>query len=365
VLYIPRLVTAADSAAVRSRINALRAEIAGGAKFEDVAKRESADSVSGAQGGSLGKITRGQLVPQFETAAYALAPGALSQPVLTQFGYHLIKVDSRAGDTLNARHILLRIEPSDSSTARVDRLADQLARIAASSEQPAKFDEAARALSVTPFRVSVTEGEPAQHNGKYVPSVSAWAFNGARIGESSDLFDAEDGYYLARLDSLSTGGTTFDAVKAAVRERVAQERAIERAVPEAQALAQAAKSSSLEAAAAAKGLTVSKTGLTNRAGAAQQFGSLGEAVGAAFALPVNTVSAPIRQRDGVFVMRVDARKPAERALFETQKAELRGRRLQQLRQQRLQMFLDDLRKTADVSDNRKLINAQIRRQSTT
>jgi peptidyl-prolyl cis-trans isomerase D len=365
VLYIPRIVSPADSAAVRTRINALRAEIAGGAKFEDVAKRESADSVSGAQGGSLGKITRGRLVPEFENAAYALAPGALSQPVLTQFGWHLIKVDSRAGDTLNVRHILLRVEPSDSSTARVDRLADQLARIAASSELPAKFDEAARTLSLTPFRIPVVEGEPAQYNGRYVPSVSAWAFNGAKVGESSDLFDAEDGYYIARLDSLSAGGKTFDAVRVAVRERVSHERAIERSVPDAQALAQAAKASTLETAAAAKGLTVSKTGLTNRGGAAQQFGSLGEAVGAAFALPVNTVSAPIRQRDGVFVMRVDARKPAERALFETQKADLRARRLQQLRQQRLQMFLDDLRKTADVSDNRKTINAQIRRQSTT
>jgi peptidyl-prolyl cis-trans isomerase D len=365
VMYIPRLVSAADSAAVRARVMALRAEIAGGAKFEDVAKRESADSVSGAQGGSLGKITRGRLVPEFENAAYALSPGALSQPVLTQFGYHLIRVDSRVGDTLDVRHLLVRIEPSDSSAARVDRQADQLARIAAASDQPAKFDEAARTMSLTPFRVSVAEGEPAQHNGKYVPSVSAWAFNGAKIGESSDLFDAEDGYYIARLDSLSPGGETFDAVKAAVRGRVAQERAIERAVPEAQALAQAAKTSSLEAAAAAKGLTVSKTGLTTRGGAAQHFGSAGEAVGAAFALPVNTVSAPIRQRDGLFVMRVDARKPAARALFETQKADLRRMRIQQLRQQRLQMFLDDLRKTADVDDNRKTINAQIRRQSTT
>jgi peptidyl-prolyl cis-trans isomerase D len=211
----------------------------------------------------------------------------------------------------------------------------------------------------------VTEGEPAQHDGKYVPSVSAWAFNGAKVGETSDLFDAEDGYYLARLDTLSSGGKTFDAVKPAVRQRVALDRAVERSVPEAQSLAQAARGSSLEAAATAKGLTVATTGLTNRGGVAQQFGSLGEAVGAAFALPVNTVSAPIRQQDGVFVMRVDARKPAVRAVFETQKADLRARRLQQLRTQRLQMFLEDLRKSAKVSDKRKEINAQIRRQSTT
>jgi peptidyl-prolyl cis-trans isomerase D len=365
VLYIPRVVSAADSAAARARITALRAEIAGGAKFEDVAKRESADSGSAAQGGSLGKTTRGRLVPEFEKAAYALKPGELSQPVLTQFGYHLIKLDSRAGDTLDVRHILLRIEPSDSSSAKVDREADQLSKLAGGSDQPAKFDSAARALKLTPFRVEVTEGEPAQYNGRYVPSVSAWTFNGAKVGETSDLFDAEDGYYLARLDTLTLGGKTFDAVKGEVRRRVAQSRAVERMVPAASALAAAARGSTLEAAAAAKGLTVTKTGMTNRAGAARLFGSLGEAVGAAFALPANTLSTPIRQDDGVFVMHVDARKPAERAAFEAQKNDLRTRRLQQLRTQRLQMFLDDLRKSAKLTDKRKDINAQIRRQATT
>ena len=51
VLYIPRIITAADSAAVRTRIMQLRAEIVAGAKFEDVAKRESADTSSAVQGG--------------------------------------------------------------------------------------------------------------------------------------------------------------------------------------------------------------------------------------------------------------------------------------------------------------------------
>ena len=55
LLHIPRRVTAADTAATRARLMALRAEIAGGASFEDVAKRESHDSVSGANGGDLGR----------------------------------------------------------------------------------------------------------------------------------------------------------------------------------------------------------------------------------------------------------------------------------------------------------------------
>jgi peptidyl-prolyl cis-trans isomerase D len=365
VVSIPRVVTATDSAAVRARIEALRAEIAGGAKFEDVAKRESADTVSGANGGDLGKGPKGRFVPEFEKALDALKPGELSGPVLTQFGYHLIRLDSRAGDTTQARHILLRIEPSDSSHSRMDREADQLSRVAAGSDNPAKFDEAAKALGLKPFRITVTEGEPAVHNGQYIPSVSAWAFGGAVQGEVSDLFDSDEGYFLARLDSVTPGGKTFEAVKSDVRARLALDRAVERAVPQANDLASAARGSSLEAAAEARKLTVQKTGMVTRSAAASSLGSVGEALGAAFALPVNTVSVPIRQLDGVYVLRVDAKKPADKVAFEAKKKEIRAQRVQQLKQQRLQAYYADLRKSAKIDDRRKEIAARARRQSVT
>lgn len=365
VLAIPRVVSAQDSAAVRTRLAALRTEILGGAKFEDVAKRESADTISGANGGDLGKGTKGRFIPEFEKAMDALKPGEISGPVLTQFGYHLIRLDSRAGDTTAAHHILLRIQPTDSSQARMDREADQLSRIAAGSDQPAKFDEAAKTLKLTPFKITVTEGEPAVFNGQYVPSVSAWAFGGAHPGEISDLFDSEDGYYLARLETLEAGGKDFDAVKGDVRARLALDRAVERAVPQASALATAARASSLEAAAKERNVEVQKTGMVNRGGASSAFGSIGEALGAAFVLPVGTISAPIRQTDGVYVLRVDARKPADKVAFEAKKKEIRAQRLQALKQQRLQAFYADLKKSANIEDRRKEIAARARRQSVT
>jgi len=348
---------------VREHILALRAEIAGGAKFEDVAKRESADTVSGVNGGDLGKGPKGRFVPEFEKAVEALKPGELSQPVLTPFGYHLIRVDSRSGDTTSLRHILLRIQPSDSSEAKIDREADQLSKLAAGSDQPAKFAEAAKALNLKPFTVTVTEGQPARYEDRYIPSVSAWAFSGVKPGEISDLFDAEDGYYLAQLDSITPGGKTFEAVKGDVRARVARDRAVERAIPQANTLSTSARASSLEAAAAAQKLTVQKTGLVNRAGAASAFGSVGEALGAAFALPVGAISVPIREQDGVFVIRVDERKPADKVAFEAKKKELRAARIQQIRQQRLQAYFEDLRHAAKIDDRRKEITAQLKRQS--
>jgi len=363
VLSIPRVVTAADSAVVRNRLLALRNEIVGGAKFEDVAKRESADTVSGVNGGDLGKGPKGRFVPEFEKAVDALKPGEISQPVLTPFGYHLIRLDSRAGDTTALHHILLRIQPSDSSEAKIDREADQLSKKAAGSDQPTKFAEAAKELGLKPFTVSVTEGQPARFEDRYIPSVSAWAFSGVKPGEISDLFDAEDGYYLAQLDSITPGGKTFEAVKGDVRARLARDRAVERVIPEANALSTAARGSSLEAAATARKLTVQKTGLVNRAGAASAFGSVGEALGAAFALPVGAVSVPIRERDAVFVLQVDARKPADRVAFEAKKKELRAARIQQIRQQRLQAYFEDLRTSAKIDDRRKEITAQLKRQS--
>jgi peptidyl-prolyl cis-trans isomerase D len=363
VLYIPRTVTAADSAAARDKAAKLRAEIAGGAKFEDVAKRESSDSISAMQGGDLGKGPKGRFVPDFEKAANSLKPGELSQPVLTQFGYHIIKLDSRSGDTLALHHILVRIAPSDSNAAQVDRKADALAKLVGGSDQAAKFDEAAKSMGITPFKVPAFENTPASYGGRSIPSVSAWAFNGARVGESSDLFDGEDGYYIARLDSIAPGGKTFDAVQAMVRQRVAIDRAIEREIPAATKFAQAARASSLDAAASAAKVKVESTGMVTRSGAARAFGSLGEAIGSAFVAPLNEINGPVRQQDAVFVTRTDARKPSDKEAFEKQKDALRANRLAQLRQQRIQVYLEDLRRSSNITDRRKDIMSQLKRQS--
>ena len=75
----------------KAKLTALSKQIADGANFEELAAANS-DCPSKEQGGSLGSFPRGQMVPEFETAAFALETGAVSDIVATQFGYHLIKV---------------------------------------------------------------------------------------------------------------------------------------------------------------------------------------------------------------------------------------------------------------------------------
>lgn len=72
----------------------IKAKIEAGTSFEDAAK-EYSSCPSAAQGGDLGSFTRGRMVPEFEEASFALEIGKVSDPVKTQFGYHLIKVEEK------------------------------------------------------------------------------------------------------------------------------------------------------------------------------------------------------------------------------------------------------------------------------
>lgn len=365
VISVPRIIGPGDSVATQQRAVALRNEILAGTSFEDVARRESADTVSGREGGSLGTGGKGRFVQPFEDAAYALKVGEVSQPVLTQFGYHLIKVDARKGDTLTMRHILLRVQQSDSSATRTDRLADSLSRMASAQEVPAQFDSAAKALSLPMTSAVAIEGEPLMgSNGRVIPSVSAWAFSGAKVGESSDLYDSEDGYFVARLDSLTEGGIPkFEQAKEDIRRQMISRRKAESLLPKAEALAKAAAAGSLESAASAAGLTVTKSEMFTRPQFVAGLGRFNAAIGAAFSLPIGAVSAPIVTDQGVFVLRVERRVEADKAVWEAQKATQRGEAISSIQQLRVRTFLNDIRKEAKVEDHRKEINAMARQQT--
>jgi peptidyl-prolyl cis-trans isomerase D len=361
LVMIPRTITASDTAAARAKAEALRTEIAGGAKFDDVAKRESADSGSAVKGGSLGKVGKGQFVKAFEDAAYALKPGELSQPVLTQFGFHIIRVDERKGDSITVRHILVKIAQSDSSAAQTDRRADALAK-AANLDKPAVFDTVARALGLQIGHSTATESDPLTWDGRYVPGGSAWVFGGAKAGETSDLIDADDAYYLVRLDTLREGGKpTFEAAKEDIHRELVREKKLDLLIPKAQALVAAVRGGqSLEAAAQTGGLKVEKSLTFARATQVPTLGQTTEAIGASFGAPVGSVAPPAKGANNVIVLRVDKRTDADKATFEKQKKEQRDQMIQRVRQQRVQQYVAALRDAAKIQDNRRAVKANAR-----
>ncbi|MGC8595353.1 MAG: peptidylprolyl isomerase [Candidatus Kryptoniota bacterium] len=97
-----------------------------GADFATMAKRYSQDAATSASGGDLGWVKRGQFVPEFEQAVFALKPGEISGIVETQFGFHIIQLLERRGELVHPRHILIQIPHLASDDDSIITLLDTL-----------------------------------------------------------------------------------------------------------------------------------------------------------------------------------------------------------------------------------------------
>jgi len=97
-----------------------------GADFAATAKRFSQDPVSAAQGGDLGWVRKGVMVREFERASFALTLGAISPPVESPFGYHIIQVERIQPTERKIRHILLSAPIDSAGAARAHALADSV-----------------------------------------------------------------------------------------------------------------------------------------------------------------------------------------------------------------------------------------------
>jgi peptidyl-prolyl cis-trans isomerase C len=107
----------------KAKAEELRKQIVGGASFEELAKKESDDLGSGARGGELGEFGRGQMVPEFEKAAFEAKVGDVTQVVRTQFGYHIIKVEKHDHTPFEqVKAVLERNERQARVQARLDEL---------------------------------------------------------------------------------------------------------------------------------------------------------------------------------------------------------------------------------------------------
>ncbi|MCF7800689.1 MAG: peptidylprolyl isomerase [Candidatus Marinimicrobia bacterium] len=100
--------------------------LSGDASFANMAQRYSQDPGSAANGGNIGFTSRGTFVKPFETAAYTLEPGEMSDVVETQFGLHIIKLEERRGEKVNVSHILIKPAASQED---VQTLRDSLSSI--------------------------------------------------------------------------------------------------------------------------------------------------------------------------------------------------------------------------------------------
>jgi peptidyl-prolyl cis-trans isomerase SurA len=123
----------------------IRNRILSGEDFTTLAKKYSADPSVTVNGGDMGFVGRGQMVPEFEAMSFKLKPGEISMPVETQYGLHIIQLIERRGNEYHSRHILISPSPSQEDLDKATHYLDSLrSRIKADS---ITFQKAAKEYS--------------------------------------------------------------------------------------------------------------------------------------------------------------------------------------------------------------------------
>ena len=351
-IVLPRGTDASDTAAAYQRAVSVRQEILDGAPFAELATRESADSGSAAQGGDLGEWTRGAMVAAFDSAAFSMPLNTVSMPILTDFGYHIIEVTSRQGNTATARHILIPIEVTGTHRDEIDARADSLEELGASRLDPAALDTAAAALKLAVGTTApVQKGTQVQVGVRVVPDAGAWAFQ-AKVGEVSQIIEIASGFYLFRLDSIAPEGVPpLKAIEASVASIVIQEKKTELGKEMAQTyLKRVREGSTMEQAASAMDLPYRKLGPFSRIESPVPNPVL---TGAVFSLPIDQLSGVLDTDDGFYIVRVLSRTPADTATFRQGIDEFRTDAIRRARQDRARNYLDALQASAKVVDRRE------------
>lgn len=320
-------------AEIRAKAEAVLKQAKEGADFAELAKKNSDDSGSASQGGALGPFQRGQMVPEFENAAFALKPGEISDLVRTEYGYHIIKVTRHEIPTFEANRESLTAAVQ---SRKAHELAKQKAEEAAAAAQKQK--DLAAAGKGLGFQVEINQ------SGLFTRTDSPYS-----VGLSQQLIDEvfllKDvnsigkavehplGYAVPKLLEVQLAKPgDFTVARKQVEADYLEAEAKEMIQAEAKKLSEEAKKQgSLEKAAKAAGFTMKTTEPFSFNGTpSQEIGSNPQFNQTAFDLEPGSVSDPVSLLDNAAVLRVKSRTPFDEEAFKKQQPELRQRLLQAL-----------------------------------
>ena len=125
---------------IREKLNNFRDRVYNGEDFKMLATLYSDDPGSAIKGGELGFVNRGDLVPEFERAAFRLKEGEISKVVESQFGYHIVQLIERRGEQINVRHILIKTKVTATALHAAKLKMDNIAKEI--NEETITFDQA-------------------------------------------------------------------------------------------------------------------------------------------------------------------------------------------------------------------------------
>jgi len=299
------------------------------------------------------------MVPEFEEVAFALSPGDVSQPVRTNYGWHLIRTDEilppddeSPEERVRASHILLKFRPSPETEEQALETAEAFQTLAV--ERGLSAAAAIEGFEVRPAGW-IAEGGGLSGLGDGTQWIVSRFFD-SEIGEIGPVGSTDAGYYVAALDGSRPEGTVpLEEARQQVEWTLKSRRRSEIAGQRLQPIRQAVQSGQDFASAAAEaeleirsGGPFSRTDFVPGAGRGSRF------IGAAFELSDGQVSDVVVQNNGAYLLRLSQRDQVDESAFVESRAAIEEQLLQTRRSEALQVWFAQIFESADIQDHRHL-----------
>lgn len=343
-----------DAKAVKATADQIYKRAMAGEDFAKLAQEYSEDPGSAQNGGSLGVFGKGQMVPPFEEAAFALSVGEISKPVKTDFGWHIIRMDGRASldidnPQIEASHILLKVEASDATKMKIEQTAEQ----ALKKIKKKGIEAVAKELDM-----EVRDTDWVAHDSDYIPGIGqnmqfkAWMVKSKAKAVSELMQDQQNRYIIAQLtDNKKTYFEDFEKVKLRIKYELEKAKKIELTRAKADAFAAKYSKDEYFAKAEAEGWKVYDLNNFKKGNSAPGIGMSETFTTEALKLNAGDTTGVIHSKEGSFAIMATERRKPDLAAFEkddVKQSEIRDR----MENAAWNRWFTQMRKNAKIVDNR-------------
>lgn len=356
-VMIPKQPSVADSQRVVRQIEELYDQLVNGADFETLARDFSEDTSNASEGGDLGFFGRNAMVPEFEAAAFETPPGTVSQPVKTEYGWHIIKVEETAvrdgEEQVRARHILLQTIIGQQTLGALNDQARQLQARAVESG----LEDAVRAMPDS-LQVEST-GFFADRPDGFIPGIgylvgaSSFAF-ASEPGEIGEVLENTSGFYvLENAGEKPAGVLPLEEVDLRIRSILVRNRKMEQARLRGEEVRAGLAGGNLDALSGEMADQVATTDpITRQQAFIPRIGQDLDFIKGAFQLSeTGELSEVVEGERGYYLIQLVGREPVDETTYEMVKENLKRQLLIQKQNQLYQEWLTRLREDAEIENN--------------